>query len=66
MRIFLNGEEAEIKGAGNVADLVDRYQMPPQSVLIEHNGLALHPREWQQRILSEGDRIEIVRVAAGG
>ena len=66
MRIFLNGEEAEIKGAGNVADLVDRYQMPPQSVLIEHNGLALHPREWRQRILSDGDRIEIVRVAAGG
>jgi thiamine biosynthesis protein ThiS len=66
MRIFLNGEETEIQGAENVADLADRYQMPPQSVLIEHNGMALHPREWRQRILSDGDRIEIVRVAAGG
>jgi len=66
MRIFLNGEGTEIQGAENVADLADRYQMPPQSVLIEHNGVALHPREWRQRILSDGDRIEIVRVAAGG
>ena len=66
MRIFLNGEETEIQGAENVADLADRYQMPSQSVLIEHNGMALHPREWQQRMLSDGDRIEIVRVAAGG
>ena len=66
MRIFLNGEETDIKGAGNVADLVDHYHMPPQSILIEHNGVALHPREWRQRILSDGDRIEIVRVVAGG
>jgi len=66
MRIFLNGEEAQIQGAGNVADLVDRYHIPRQSILIEHNGMALHPREWQQRNLSEGDRIEVVRVVAGG
>jgi len=66
MRILLNGEEAETKGAGNVAELVDRYQMLPQAVLIEHNGVALHRREWGQRTLAEGDRIEIIRVVAGG
>jgi thiamine biosynthesis protein ThiS len=46
--------------------LMDRYEMPPQSVLIEHNGVALHRREWRQRALAEGDRIEIIRVVAGG
>lgn len=66
MRIYLNGEEAEIQGAGNVADLVDRYQMSPQAVLVEHNGVALHRREWEQRILADGDRIEVIRVVAGG
>lgn len=66
MRIILNGAEAETQGAGNVAELVDRYQMQPQAVLIEHNGVALHRREWDQRILAEGDRIEIIRVVAGG
>lgn len=66
MRIFINGEQADTKGAKSVEELVDRYQMPPQSVLIEHNGTALHRREWPQRPLSEGDRIEMIRVVAGG
>ncbi len=66
MQIFLNGEAAETKGAENVAELVDRYQMSPQAVLIEHNGVALHRREWNQRRLAEGDRVEIIRVVAGG
>jgi thiamine biosynthesis protein ThiS len=66
MRIYLNGEQAEIQDAGNVAELVDRYQMSPQAVLVEHNGVALHRREWEQRILADGDRIEVIRVVAGG
>jgi thiamine biosynthesis protein ThiS len=40
--------------------------MQPNTVLIEHNQLALHQREWAERKLSEGDRIEFVRVVAGG
>ena len=66
MRILLNGEQTDSRGAVNVAELVERYQMSPQAILIEHNGIALHPREWLQRSLAEGDRIEIVRVVAGG
>jgi len=66
MRIYLNGEEAEIQGAGNVAELVDHCHMSPQAVLVEHNGVALHRREWEQRILADGDRIEVIRVVAGG
>lgn len=66
MRIFINGEQADTKGGKTVEELVERYQVPPQSVLIEHNGIALHRREWSQRPLSEDDRIEIIRVVAGG
>jgi thiamine biosynthesis protein ThiS len=66
MRISVNGEEADTRGAQNVAELIDRYEMPPRAVLIEHNGVALHHREWRERVLAEGDRIEIIRVVAGG
>jgi sulfur carrier protein len=66
MRISVNGEEADTQGAANVAELVDRYAMPPQTVLIEHNGVALHRNEWLRRTLMEGDRLEIIRVVAGG
>lgn len=66
MRIFINGEQADAKGAKTVEELLERYQMLPQSVLIEHNGIALHRREWARRPLLDGDRIEIIRVVAGG
>ena len=66
MTISLNGENADARGAETVAELVQRYRLPPQAILIEHNGLALHRHEWPQHSLSEGDRIEFIRVVAGG
>jgi len=66
MRILVNGEASDVQGARNVAELVERLGMPSQSILIEHNETALHPREWRQQTLTEGDRIEILRVVAGG
>ena len=66
MKISVNGEKVDARDATTVAELVERYQVPPQAVLIEHNGLALHRHEWPQRSLAEGDKIEFVRVVAGG
>jgi len=66
MIVSLNGENADARGAQTIAELVERYQLPPQSILIEHNGLALHQREWPERKLADGDRIEFIRVVAGG
>ena len=66
MIVSLNGENADAGGAQTIAELVERYQFPPQSILIEHNGLALHQREWPERKLADGDRIEFIRVVAGG
>jgi thiamine biosynthesis protein ThiS len=66
MTISLNGEKNDARGAETVAQLVERYQLSPQLIMIEHNGLALHRHEWPQRRLAEGDRIEFIRVVAGG
>jgi sulfur carrier protein len=64
--ISLNGEGVDVREAKTIAELVDRYQLPPQSILVEHNGLAVHRHEWAERSLAEGDRVELIRVAAGG
>jgi thiamine biosynthesis protein ThiS len=66
MIISLNGEKTDTRGADTIAELIDRYGLPPQTLLIEHNGLALHRNEWRQRSLAEGDRIELIRVVSGG
>jgi thiamine biosynthesis protein ThiS len=66
MTISLNGETVDAREAKTIADLIDCYQLSPQSVLVEHNGLAVHRHEWPNRSLAEGDRVEFVRVVAGG
>ncbi len=38
----------------------------PRSVVVEHNGEAVAPSEFPVRPLAEGDRLEIVRIVAGG
>ena len=66
MTILLNGEPVDAREAETITELIDRCQLSPQSILVEHNGLAVHRHEWAARLLSEGDRIEFVRVVAGG
>jgi thiamine biosynthesis protein ThiS len=66
MTISLNGEKVDARGAQDIAQLVERFQLSAPTLMIEHNGVALHRREWSQRALCEGDRIELLRVVAGG
>jgi thiamine biosynthesis protein ThiS len=66
MTISLNGENVDARDAEDIAQLVDRFQLAPQTILFEHNGVALHRHEWSQRALRDGDQIEFVRVVAGG
>ena len=66
MRIAVNGESVDARDAQTISELIENYQLPPQSILVEHNGLALHRHEWPECRLAEGDRIEFIRVVAGG
>jgi sulfur carrier protein len=66
MTIILNGERRELIRAQNVADLIAELELPAPAILVEHNGLALRRAEWIERVLNEGDRIELVRIVAGG
>ena len=66
MKISLNGETVDARGAEDIAQLVDRFQLAPQTILIEHNGVALHRHEWTEHPLHDGDQVEFLRVVAGG
>jgi thiamine biosynthesis protein ThiS len=66
MRVWINGERAEMSDVTNVAELAAHYGLQPNTVLIEHNATALLQREWVERRLAEDDRIEFVRMVAGG
>ena len=64
-QITVNGQSRETC-APDVAALVAELCLVKGAILVEHNGMALRPAEWNERILSGGDRIEILRLAAGG
>ncbi len=64
-KITVNGEEKSV-AAGMVNELVGELGLAPETVLVEHNGLALHRSEWPEMHVRAGDRVEILRVAAGG
>ena len=65
MRIVLNGQ-SEFVSSENVDDLVNKLALVREAILVEHNGVALLRSEWPHSLLSDGDEIEILNVAAGG
>jgi sulfur carrier protein len=66
MKITLNGESRSVPPVSTIDALVRELNLVPATLLIEHNGLALHREEWNSRALREGDKIEFIRVVAGG
>lgn len=65
MRIFVNGEAIDCEN-GTIEKLIQHHGLPPETTLVEYNGSALRRREWATQNLEENDRVEILRVAAGG
>ena len=66
MTITLNGDSRKVGRAGNIEELIAELGLPAPATLVEHNGLALRRREWPACVLAEGDRIELIRIVAGG
>jgi sulfur carrier protein len=66
MTILLNGEPRSVADERSISELVSELELIPATLLVEHNGRALHRSEWDSQIVNNGDRIELVRVVAGG
>lgn len=66
MTVQVNGEPRELREARDVAAMVAEFGLPAPTLLIEHNGMALTRSEWAATPLNEGDRLELLRVTAGG
>ena len=67
MNITINGEEQTFtESAVSLPELIERLKLNGQPVVVELNGQALLGREIPTTQLKEADRIEIVRIVAGG
>lgn len=66
MTVTLNGSPSEVTEGIKLVDLLHERGLHPSSVLVEHNGVALHRSELENVVLREGDVLEVLRVTAGG
>ncbi len=65
-KVIANGKETELDLPNTIEAFVRLLGLAPRSVVVEHNGEAVAPSEFAHRHLSAGDRLEIVRIVAGG
>ncbi len=63
--IHINGQCRETTAA-TVADLLAELKLLPSQVAVEYNGTVLFRQELDSTQVKNSDRIEIVRVVAGG
>jgi thiamine biosynthesis protein ThiS len=64
--VIANGRELPAELPCSIEAFLIAQDLLPRSVVVEHNGEAVAPSEFKARQLSAGDRLEIVKVVAGG
>ena len=64
--VTANGKETQVTTPCTVEDFLQQLELPPRSVVVELNGEALTPSSFAVKQLQSGDRLEIVRIVAGG
>jgi len=64
--VIANGKRVEAKLPCTVEEFLVVQKLLPRSVVVEHNGEAVAPSEFSRRQLKDGDRLEIVKIVAGG
>jgi thiamine biosynthesis protein ThiS len=64
--IIANGKRIEAKLPCSIGEFLVAQKLLPRSVVVELNGEAVAPSEFSRRILKPDDRLEIVKIVAGG
>jgi thiamine biosynthesis protein ThiS len=64
--VIANGRPTKAKLPCTIEAFLLEQGLLPRSVVVEHNGEAVAPSEFSQRQLNAGDRLEIVKIVAGG
>lgn len=64
--IIANGKPVGASLPCTIEQFLVAQGLLPRSVVVEHNGEAVAPSEFSRRQLNAGDRLEIVKIVAGG
>ncbi len=64
--VIANGRQMPAQLPCSIEEFLVRQNLPPRSVVVELNGEALPPSEFKSRTIQAGDKLEVVKVVAGG
>jgi sulfur carrier protein len=64
--VIANGIPVKAGVPCSLEEFLVAHGLRPRSVVVEHNGEAVAPSEFAGRQLQAGDRLEIVKIVAGG
>jgi thiamine biosynthesis protein ThiS len=64
--VIANGRAVAVTPPATLFSFLQQLGLPPRSVVVELNGEAVAPSEFEMRALAAEDRLEIVRITAGG
>jgi sulfur carrier protein len=66
LSIFVNGHARQVSGTMTLGKLAASCGLDARRLLVELNRQTLPREEWPGRTLQHGDRVEFIRVVAGG
>lgn len=66
MEIHLNGERYEIAAPVTVQALLERLEIDPRRVAVEHNEIVVKKARYREVIVGDGDAVEVVNFVGGG
>lgn len=64
--IFANGQKIETVIPITLSEFLSNQDLLPKSVVVERNKMAVSPSTFSEIVLEDGDRLEIVKIVAGG
>ena len=65
--VTVNGDARELPAGTTILELLQRHELDPRLVVVEHNRVILRDRDaFGDRALADGDVLELVHFVGGG
>lgn len=66
MKLIVNGKTVEQERELSIAEFLQARGLPEALVAVEHNLHWIRREDWAHIVLKGNDRLEVVRIVAGG
>ena len=66
MNIFINGKVSEVKKNINIQDILRMNNISDENIVVEINRTIISKMHWDDTIIEENDKIEIITAVGGG